>query len=124
MKTTYGLYKKSLTLFYFCYRKRLHTYTIYVQLSSLSKQDLTSSEIKIKLISKSKRTAFKRLSVNLASKVGCLYFFENLSLTTDLLPTKEVSKTLYNNNKTKLKTISYCKFNFLQIHKTIIVNHK
>lgn len=78
----------------------MSTYTIYVQLSSLSKHDLTSSEIKMKLLSKSERTAFKRLSVNLASKVGCLYFFENLSLTTDLLPTKEVSKTLYNNNKT------------------------
>lgn len=40
-------------------------------------------------------TAFKRLTVNFESKVGCLYFFEKRSLTTDFLPTKEDSKTLY-----------------------------
>jgi len=39
-------------------------------------------------------TAFKRLRVNFESKVGCLYFFEKRSLTTDFLPTKEDSKTL------------------------------
>uniref|UniRef100_A0A2P2KC27 Uncharacterized protein MANES_01G205200 n=1 Tax=Rhizophora mucronata TaxID=61149 RepID=A0A2P2KC27_RHIMU len=39
-------------------------------------------------------SAFKRLRVSLESNVGCRYFFEKRSLTTDLLPTKVDLKTL------------------------------
>lgn len=66
-------------------------------------------------LAKYDRTAFKRLSVNLESKVGCLYFFENRSLTTDLVPTKEDSKTLCNKNNKKYISYCYCNSNFLQI---------
>jgi len=54
-------------------------------------------------------TAFKRLRVNFESKAGCLYFFEKRSLTTDFLPTKEDSKTLYKSN-VKRPQFSQCYF--------------
>lgn len=69
----------------------------------------------MKLLTKFDRTAFRRLSVNLESKVGCLYFFENRSLITDLLPTKEDSKTLYNKDNKKCISYCYCNSNLLEI---------